>query len=174
MPTMTASSELRRRHHQRRRRRRFKGIELEAFARLARDFAGPRSSLNFTGTLGYIDAEYKEFMAAIGTPPVLTDVSDIRDDPEHAEMDGERNAGRQFRRRSAGGLLTASTTLSYRSKTHQFELPSPFLDQPGYALWDASLVWTSDDDRWTIGLHAKNITDKQYITSGYQFLTTTP
>jgi iron complex outermembrane receptor protein len=72
------------------------------------------------------------------------------------------------------GLLTASTTLSYRSKTQQFETPSPFLDQPGYALWDASLVWTSDDERYSIGLHAKNITDKQYITSGYQFLTVNP
>jgi iron complex outermembrane receptor protein len=41
-------------------------------------------------------------------------------------------------------------------------------------LWDASLVYTSPGDRFTIGLHAKNITDKQYITSGYQFLTVNP
>ena len=52
--------------------------------------------------------------------------------------------------------------------------PAPILDQPGYALWDASLVWTSANDRYTIGLHAKNILDKQYITSGYQFLTVNP
>ena len=73
-----------------------------------------------------------------------------------------------------GGDLSASTTLSYRSKTYQFESPSPFLDQPGYALMDANLVWTSADERYTIGLHAKNITDKRYITSGYQFLTVDP
>ena len=41
-------------------------------------------------------------------------------------------------------------------------------------MWDASLVYTAPDDRWTIGLHAKNILDKQYITSGYQFLTVDP
>jgi iron complex outermembrane receptor protein len=64
--------------------------------------------------------------------------------------------------------------VSYRSKTNQFETPSPFLDQPGYALFDASLVWTSSDDRFTIGLHGKNLTDKQYITSGYQFLNVNP
>ena len=34
--------------------------------------------------------------------------------------------------------------MSYRSKTFQFETPSPFLDQKGYALVDASLVWKSD------------------------------
>jgi len=66
-----------------------------------------------------------------------------------------------------GGELSAITTLSYRSKTYQFETPSPFLDQPGYALWDAHLSWTSRDNRYTIGIHAKNILDQQYITSGY-------
>jgi iron complex outermembrane receptor protein len=73
-----------------------------------------------------------------------------------------------------GGDLNANTTVSYRSKTFQFETPSPFLDQPSYALWDASLIWTSPNDRFTVGVHAKNITDKQYITSGYQFVATNP
>src|SRR3546814_14586483 len=38
----------------------------------------------------------------------------------------------------ASGMVNASTTLSYRSGTNQFETPNPFLDQPGYALWDRS------------------------------------
>ena len=143
-----------------------KGIELEMLARLARGFAGSGSAVNFTGTLGYVDAEYKEFILN------GVDVSDLRaiqNTPKwtvSGTLDGSIAAG--------PGLLTASTTVSYRSKTNQFEVPSPFLDQPGYALWDASLVWSSDDDRYTIGLHAKNITDKEYITSGYQFLLTAP
>jgi iron complex outermembrane receptor protein len=74
----------------------------------------------------------------------------------------------------SSGEINASATISYRSKTFQFETPSPFLDQPGYALLDASLVWTSEDDRFTFGLHGKNLTDKQYITSGYQFLNANP
>ena len=49
--------------------------------------------------------------------------------------------------RGSGSSLSASTTLSYRSKTQQFELRNDYLDQPGYALWDASLVWTSVGDR---------------------------
>jgi iron complex outermembrane receptor protein len=72
------------------------------------------------------------------------------------------------------GEVKASTTVSYRSKTFQFETPSPFLDQPGYALWDASIVWTSDDQRYTFGVHAKNITNKRYIVAGYQFLHVNP
>jgi iron complex outermembrane receptor protein len=68
------------------------------------------------------------------------------------------------------GAFNASTTYSYRSKTNQFEVPSPFLDQKSYGLLDASLTWSSDDDRFSVGLHGKNILDKEYITSGYQFL----
>src|SRR3546814_19339176 len=71
-------------------------------------------------------------------------------------------------------MLNFISTLSYRSKVHQFELPTPMLDQAGYARWDASIVWTSDDDKWSVGLHGKNLTDKEYIVSGYKFLRQNP
>ncbi|WP_342773747.1 hypothetical protein [Qipengyuania marisflavi] len=72
------------------------------------------------------------------------------------------------------GDLNFSTTVSYRSKTNQFETPSAYLDQPGYALVDASLVWSSASDRFSLGVHGRNLTDKRYITSGYQFVATNP
>jgi iron complex outermembrane receptor protein len=145
----------------------FKGIETELVATLARDLTGPGSRLNFAGTLGYLDAQYDEFITAVGG--VATDVSDFRriQNTPKWTLSGTLDYATPV----GTGDLNASTTVSYRSKTFQFETPSPFLDQPGYALWDASIVWTSDNDRYTIGLHAKNITDKQYRTSGYQFLT---
>lgn len=59
--------------------------------------------------------------------------------------------------------------MSYRSRTRQFEFESP-IDQPGYALYDASLVWDSEDGRWQFGVHGKNLTDKEYIVAGYDFL----
>ena len=68
------------------------------------------------------------------------------------------------------GDLSFGTTLSYRSKTYQFEIPNPYIDQKGYALWDASIVYTAPDDRWTLGLHGKNLMDKEYKTSGYTFV----
>ena len=37
-------------------------------------------------------------------------------------------------------------------------------------MFDANLVYHGPDDRWSIGLHGKNLTDKQYKTSGYVFL----
>ena len=68
------------------------------------------------------------------------------------------------------GDLSFGTTLSYRSKTYQFEIPNPYIDQKGFALWDASLVYTAPDDRWSIGVFGKNILNKHYKTSGSTFM----
>ena len=144
----------------------FKGIEIESLATLYKGDNGSR--FTFAGTLGYLDAQYDEFITNVpGTGPVdVADFRRIQNTPKwtlSGTLDYSTPVG--------GGTIDANTTLSWRSKTFQFETPSPFLDQEGYALWDANLTWTSRDDRWTVGLHAKNILDKQYITSGYQFLT---
>ncbi|HYE27152.1 MAG TPA: TonB-dependent receptor [Allosphingosinicella sp.] len=147
----------------------FKGVEAEALATLFRGDDGSR--LTFAGTLGYLDAQYEEFITNVpGQGPVdVADFRRIQNTPKWT-LSGTL----AFSTPLAGGTADVNTTLSYRSKTFQFETPSPFLDQPGYALWDANLVWTSRTERWTVGLHAKNILDKQYITSGYQFLSVNP
>ena len=153
------------------------------FANIIRADNGSR--LNFNGTLGYLDAQYDEFITNIpagfaddGTtnlaqttarPVDVADFRRIQNTPKWT-LSGTLNYSTPL----AGGTFDIGTTLSWRSKTNQFEVPSPFLDQPGYALWDGNLTWTSSNDRYTIGLHAKNILDKQYITSGYQFLAVNP
>jgi iron complex outermembrane receptor protein len=148
----------------------FKGFEAELFAGLVRHESGVR--VNFTGTLGYLDAQYDEFITNIaGKGPV--DVAQFRRIQNTPKWTTSGTLDVTIPS-VAGGEVLLGTTLSYRSKTFQFETPSPYLDQPGYALWDASLVWTSADDRFTIGLHGKNLANKRYITSGYQFLATNP
>jgi iron complex outermembrane receptor protein len=149
----------------------FKGVEFETQAVLARDFGVSGDRLNFSGTLGYIDAKYDQFVTNVpGVGPVdVADFRRIQNTPKwtlSGTLDYDVPIG--------SGSIDALTTVSYRSKTFQFESPSPFLDQPGYAIWDASIVWTSEDQRYTIGLHAKNILDKQYISSGYQFMAVDP
>ena len=142
----------------------FKGVEFETYARFARDFAGAGSSLNFTGNLGFIDGEYKRYIVN------GVDVSNLRriQNTPRWTIAGTLGANVPV----ADGDLSLQTTLSYRSRTSQFETPSPYLDQKGYALLDASLVWTAPNDRFSLGVHGKNILDKKYITSGYQFVST--
>jgi iron complex outermembrane recepter protein len=161
----------------------FKGVEVETQALLARDFAGAGSRVNFAGTLGYIDAQYDQFVTQVanfdangapvpGRPGQPVDVARFRRIQNTPEWTASGTL--DFGVPVGPGDINASTTVSYRSKTFQFETPSPFLDQPGYALWDASIVWTSEDRRFSFGVHAKNITDKRYIVAGYQFLNINP
>jgi iron complex outermembrane receptor protein len=159
----------------------FRGVEFEGNAVLARDFAGSGSRVNLAGTLGYIDAAYDEFVteiagynddgtAAATRPPREVNVADFRriqNTPEwtaSGTLDINLPVGTD--------RLNANATASYRSKTFQFETPSPFLDQEAYTLFDANLLYTSG--RFRFGVHGKNLFDKRYITSGYQFLNVNP
>lgn len=142
------------------------GTELEANAILARGFAGAGSDLYLNGTVGYIDPKYKTFIGPTGT-----DIADVRvfQNTPHWTVSGTLGAALPV----TGGTLNASTTLSYRSLTHQFETASPFLDQKGYALLDANIVYSFDANRYSIGLHAKNLTNQHYKTAGYQYIAST-
>ena len=146
---------------------RMKGIEFEGFANLARDFAGDGSRINLSTTLGYIDGEYRSFINNFGV-----DVADYRYLQNTPKWTASGTLTGIFP--VGGGEINASTTLAYRSKTHQFEFANPYLDQNGYTLWDAGIVWRSDSGNYSIGLHGKNLTDKQYKTSGYWFGATNP
>lgn len=142
---------------------RFKGIEAEVSARMARGFAGPGSNINFTGTLGYIDAEYLSFIGSTGV-----DVADFRKIQNTPKWTASGTLGARLP--VGNGELTPSVSATHRSRTNQFEIPTPYLDQAGYTLLDASVIYRFAGDRFSIGLHGKNLTDKQYKTSGYQFL----
>jgi iron complex outermembrane receptor protein len=140
-----------------------KGLEFEANARIG-------SGFNLSGSLGYIDAQYEEYITNIGGVP--TDVADFREVQNTPEWTGNLTAS--YTAALGEGDLYFGASASYRSKTFQFEIPNPFLDQDGYALIDASVVYTAPDGRWSLGLYGKNLTDKEYKTSGYTFVAANP
>ena len=150
----------------------FKGVEVEALATLFRGDDGSR--LTFAGTLGYLDAQYDEFITNVARASARARSTSPTSAGSRTRRNGPCRERSIIRPRWPAARSTSTRRSPTGSKTFQFETPSPFLDQPGYALWDANLVWTSRNDRCTIGLHAKNILDKQYITSGYQFLSVNP
>ena len=150
---------------------RFQGVEFETNARLGRDMLASGDRLNLSGSLGYIDAKYREYITQIpGAGPV--DVADFRKVQNTPKWTASGTLA--YMTPVGEGDVNFSTTLSYRSKTYQFEVPNPYIDQKGYALWDASLVYTAPDKRWSIGVHGKNLLDKEYKTSGYTFLAADP
>ena len=158
---------------------RFRGVELETNARVANDLTVAGDRFNIAGTLGYLDAKYLEFLTVVTRnqqgqviPATEVDVADFRKIQNTPKW--TLSGSLDYDVPVAAGRLNANTTLSYRSKSQQFEIRTPGLDQKGFALWDANLVWRSDGNRYTIGLHGKNLTDKRYITSGYNFLLQNP
>ena len=138
---------------------RFRGVEAEANVRLP-------GGLSVAGTLGYIDAEYKEYVTLVAGAPV--DVADFRQVQNTPKWTSSVTAA--YLMPVGDGSINASATWSYRSKTYQFEIPNPFLDQDGYSLFDANLVYRAPGGRWSVGLHGKNLLDKRYKTSGYTFM----
>ncbi len=139
------------------------GVEFEGRAVVGRNFAGPGSRLTFNWALGVLDAKYNTFIDAFGT-----DVADQR--VFQNTPDVTVNTGFDLGIPVASGIVDFLGSVSLRSDASQFELPGP-LDQDGYALVDASIVYTDDSDRWSIGIHGKNLFDQRYIVSGYDFVT---
>ncbi len=149
---------------------RFQGLELEANAKIARDFAMAGDTLNLGLSLGYIDAKFLRYISNIASKP--TDVAAFRQVQNTPKW--TLNGSLAYDAPVGTGRLNLNSSVSYRSKTYQFELPNPFIDQGGYALVDASIVYRSQGDRWSIGIHGKNLLNQLYKTSGYTFLAADP
>ena len=155
---------------------RFEGIEFEGNALLARDFGTGGDRLNFAWSLGWLNADYRQYFAALTNPATgvttFTDISGLRRIQNTPEWTASGTLSYELP--VGPGRLNLLSTVSYRSSSQQFELRVPGLDQPGFTLWDASIVWRANNDRWSIGLHGRNLTNKRYIVSGYNFLRQNP
>ncbi|MBV7257614.1 TonB-dependent receptor [Pacificimonas sp. WHA3] len=143
-----------------------KGLEFEGTAKVGRDFAGGGSRLDFGWSLGILDAEYDEFIDASGN-----DVADQRVFQNTPDVTASARIDLGLPMSLYGeGELAIGSQISFRSDASQFETPNRFLDQDGFALVDASISWTADDDRLRIGLYGKNLFDKRYVVAGYNFV----
>ena len=77
--------------------------------------------------------------------------------------------GLTWRGQMAGGALAVTPSISYRDDYSQFEFPNAVLDQEAYSLVDLSVVWTAPNDKLTLGVYGKNLTDEEYRIGGYNF-----
>ncbi len=139
------------------------GIEFEGNALVGKDFAGDGSRFTVNWSLGVLDAKFNTFIDAFGR-----DVANQR--VFQNTPDVTAHMGFDLGLPMAGGIVDFIGNASLRSDASQFEVPNPFLDQDGFVLVDASIVYTSDDGHYTIGLHGKNLFDKEYVVAGYNFV----
>ena len=68
-----------------------------------------------------------------------------------------------------GGTLNLNGNWSFKDDITQFETPSEEIDQDSYNFYNASIVWTSPEENWLLGVHGKNLGDEDIRTAGYCF-----
>jgi iron complex outermembrane receptor protein len=142
------------------------GVEWEGQAILAQEIGSNGADLNLAWAIGYLDAEYTEFVDATGQN--VADQRVIQNTPDWTAA-GTLTYNVPVNWFNSAGLLGFITTLAYRGEHSQFEIPTALLDQDSYTLWDLSAVWTDDSGHWQVGLHGKNLTDEEYKVAGYYF-----
>ncbi len=139
------------------------GIEFEGNALVGRDFAGDGSRFSVNWSLGVLDAKFNTFIDSFGR-----DVANQR--VFQNTPDVTAHMGFTMGVPVGGGMMDFIGLASLRSDASQFEVANPFLDQDGFVLADASIVYTADSGLYSIGLHGKNLFDKEYIVAGYNFV----
>lgn len=142
---------------------RMKGFEFEGRAKLIQSDTG---TLTLSGSFGYIDAKYLSYITNIaGTPTQVAQFRHIQNTPAWSG-----SANLDYAMKLGDGTLNLGAGMSFKSTTYQFEVANPYLDQPAYQLFDASIVYHAPGNRWTLGVYGKNLTDEHYRTSGYTFM----
>ncbi|MFA5988177.1 MAG: TonB-dependent receptor [Sphingomonas sp.] len=147
-------------------RAQIRGVEFEGSAILAKSLAASGDRLNLSWTVGYLDARFKSYIDSRGLE--VADRRRIQNTP-----DWTAGVTLGYDVPVGDGSLNLSSSVSYRGDSQQFELRTPQLDQPGFALWDANAVWTVNKSL-SFGLHGRNLLDKRYIVAGYNFLSQNP
>ena len=145
------------------------GAELEGRVFLTDNFVA-----NFA--IGYIDGQFNEYLSntvvANPAPPPATIIVPI-DLSNAAALQNtpDLTAALSFTYTVplAGGQLAFTPSAAYRGDSQMFEFATPALDQSAYTLYNASVTWTSDNDRWRFGLHGQNLGDEEYRVGGYNF-----
>lgn len=133
------------------------GIEAEAVAKL---FSG----LTATASGAYTYAQFDSL-------PVLNGVPPLRGFQYSPKWTGSLDLAYTAELGDIGSLTT-SGTVAYRSFTQLYDTPS-VIDQKGYAVVDANIIWTAPSGRWSLSLKGANLTDERYRIGGYNLGTAT-
>ena len=122
--------------------------------------ASPTPSLLVSLGVGYLNAEYREFINGANE-----DVSSLLTPINSPELTG--NLGFEYQHSLGSALLILGADLSYRSDYHVDVNNLEALRQGDFALINASATVESQDGKWSVSLGVKNLSDEEYITHGF-------
>ena len=128
------------------------GLELEVVAK-------PFSGLTLTANGAYTYAQFDSLPVLDGIPPL----EGFQYSPRWT---GSLEAAYTTDIGDHMGSLTTSATIAYRSFTQLYDTPS-VIDQGGYTILDANIIWTAPSGGWSLSLKGANLTDERYRIGGY-------
>jgi len=133
------------------------GFELEIQAR-------PVDNMDIIGSVGYTDFEITELDA--GVSDFTIDTEAVKTPKWNASL------GVQYTwELDAGNLLSFRADGSYQGKTYQDIQNTEIIASAAHSIFNARLVYDNFDSNWQVALFVTNLTDKRYITNGFQTLT---
>jgi iron complex outermembrane receptor protein len=118
-------------------------------------------NLSAQASVSLLDPKIKEWLVAGSN---VADQRRIQNTPETMTY-----LGVNYRLDLFGGALNLRADWSYKSEIVQFETPAPIIDQEAYDLFNASIVWQSPQENWSVGLYGRNLSDEDVKTAGYCF-----
>ncbi|MBA2238487.1 MAG: TonB-dependent receptor, partial [Lysobacter sp.] len=123
----------------------------------------PTANWLISGNFAWLDAKYDEFLFA------GADIADEQEFTNAPEFSGALNL--EYRTDLAsGGNLSTRLGYSYQddvvATTEILRTGARPITQEGYGLLSAGVIWKSGGP-WSVSLQGTNLTDKEYLTTGY-------
>jgi len=144
------------------------------------DFNWRSGGFSLRGAAAYNNASYKDYIGqcyggqtiAAGcnllagpTGAFTSQDYDGRTPPKAPRFAGRIGASYEMPLTDSGWTMQLSSDLSYTSKYNFTDTLRPDAVQPSYTKIDAALRVNGPDDRWTIGLIGRNLTNKLVVTA---------
>ncbi len=143
------------------------GVEIESAWR-------PIAPLTIGLNAGYLDSYYQDFL--VGCTALSPGCTANAPPQNIASLNRPVNAPKWTVSTNAtytwhlpGGSLLARAGWSWRSFTKVANTTASVTDQPAYGLLDAGLAYTTEGGAWRFAVDGKNLLDRWYRVSGYDF-----
>ncbi len=134
------------------------GLELEVEAL-------PTDNLSVTATFGYTDAEYTELDPLLSATPfgAFDQSAELPNTPETTASVALNWVLPQIVR----GETAINVNYSYTDDVFNDTENTPLLFQDASNIWNASLAWSSENEKWDMRLGVNNLTDERRLVSGF-------
>ena len=133
-----------------------RGIEMDFNAAITDDFS-------LSGGFNYTDAHINKFICPSGAAVTCADAINGKPLPFAPKYKGTVTMDWRLPLNIDGFNVDLNSSLVYQSRT-QFDInQNPNAFQKAYAIWDAGIKVSTDDDKYSLSFIVKNLTDKHFV-----------